>query len=152
MRFLLLLVFLLASSGLLASPGDMDTDGVPDGLDCRPADSTAWYVPTEARSLTIAGAALNWSAPSNPGGTQVILYDVIRSTSASDFSAATCVISNATTLNASDSSTPSNVYFYLVRSKDLCGDNLGTDSAGNPRTGISCLKNSGDACTYDAEC
>ena len=68
-------------------------------------------------------------------------YDLLRSLSASDFSAATCVASDLTVTTASDSSAPGpgQVFYFLVRDKSaLCGESLGTTLDGAPRTAGAC--------------
>ncbi len=119
---------------------DSDSDGVLDPTDCAPFDPSAWAVPTEARNLLLSGTiptTLGWTAPASPGGTSTV-YDVLRSGVASSFAPATCILINGAGLLASDTGLPSRVFYYLVRSENVCGGNLGTDSSGNPHTGASC--------------
>src|SRR5262249_4969024 len=120
---------------------DADGDGVPDASDCAPADPTAWAVPSEALNLRFPGppplTQLQWNAPATPGGT-VVLYDLLRSTVKNDFSAATCLASGVTATSASDATAPTAGFFYLVRSRNVCGGTLGNASNGTPRTGVSC--------------
>jgi hypothetical protein len=135
---------------------DSDGDGVDDGIDCRPVDPTTWDAPTEATNLALSGkspTSFQWSTPASPGGT-AILYDLIRSTSPSNFDAATCLVSNgATTAPAfTDAAVPSPAFFYLVRSKTACGGTLGTKSPAIPRTGAVCAVADGGSCAIDAEC
>jgi len=120
---------------------DSDGDGVPDASDCAPGDLSAWAVPGEARNFRFPTRADNsqmqWDAPTLPGGT-VVLYDLVRSTTAASFAAATCVATGQTGLTASDPSTPVTVFYYLVRSRNVCGGNLGSASNDTPRTARSC--------------
>lgn len=120
---------------------DQDNDGVPNSSDCRPFDSTVWSSPLNAiPDLMLNGSGttnLTWSKPPNVGCTSPI-YDVLRSTDPSDFSTATCIESNGTDLNATDTEIPSNIYYYLIRVENACGSNMGINSQGNPRTGKSC--------------
>ncbi|MCU0253495.1 MAG: integrin alpha, partial [Acidobacteria bacterium] len=122
---------------------DSDTDGVIDNWDCAPADWTAWSIPSEAQDLLITSGPegnLTWSAPSSVGGT-VVYYDVLRSTSSSDFSdaSATCLESNGTDLVATDSAPPSgSIAYFLVRAENVCGGTMGTNSAGQLITGRDC--------------
>jgi hypothetical protein len=126
--------------------GDSDSDGVPDAVDCAPADPSTWAVPSDPRSLLLAGSgptALTWTSPAAPGTNAVLRYDLLRSTSRSDFSAASaiCLESDDTNTTASDTSPrpPAGTgYFYLVRAENACGGNMGTSSSGVPHTGRSC--------------
>jgi uncharacterized repeat protein (TIGR01451 family) len=120
---------------------DTDQDGVPDAQDCAPADNTAWAVPGEATSLVFNvpsnKASMQWSAPGTAGGT-VVYYDLVRSTIASDFAAPVCIASHVTATSASDAASPGGAFFYLVRSENACGGNLGNRSNGTPRSAGSC--------------
>jgi uncharacterized repeat protein (TIGR01451 family) len=120
---------------------DADQDGVPDASDCAPNNNAAWAIPGEATALvfpTVANkTAMQWNAPAAPGGTTVI-YDLVRSTLAGNFSASTCVATNVTATSASDPASPGAAFFYLVRAENVCGGNLGTSSSGSPRNAGSC--------------
>ncbi|HQO20712.1 MAG TPA: S8 family serine peptidase [Acidobacteriota bacterium] len=121
---------------------DSDSDGWGDMCDCAPADSGNWAVPSDAVNLRLTKAAgdnLTWEAPTAPGGAATV-YDVLRSTSASDFSSAVCVPgeSNGTDFVATDLTDPTPLLFYLVRAENGCGSNMGTTSGGSPRTGPAC--------------
>ena len=140
---------------MASSLGDADGDGVPDASDCHPLDPSVWTAPTEALGLGVTGGAsplFTWSAPAGAGGSQTVLYDLIRSGSPSDFSSATCVVSSATVTTASDPEIPGSIFYYLVRAKNGCGGGLGTRSNGTPRTGASCSQPSGSACANAGEC
>src|SRR5947207_10131387 len=75
---------------------DSDADGVADGCDCAPDNAGAWAVPGDADTLNLTHAppgvggvtSLAWSAPATGGTPAGMLYDVVRSTVASDFVAA----------------------------------------------------------------
>ena len=120
---------------------DGDGDGVPDAADCAPGDPAAWAVPGEATGLVFPTpgntAALQWTAPADPGGSQV-RYDLLRSTAKNDFSAATCVASGITATSAIDATPPTAALYYLVRARNACGGNLGAGTNGVPRTGTAC--------------
>ena len=119
---------------------DSDADGVPDLSDCAPLDGTTWSVPSEARNLNLEGSpttTLTWSPPAAPGGSST-LYDVLRSGSASSFISAACLESGVGGQTAADPVSPATIFFYLVRSRNACGGNLGSDSGGNPRSGVTC--------------
>jgi hypothetical protein len=122
---------------------DADVDGIGDACDGAPSDPTAWAIPGEAPGLVFPSAAdktaMAWQAPAAPGGT-VVYYDVLRSSVASDFSTPSCAVRDVTATAASDSATPAPGarFFYLVRSKNSAGGNLGNRSSGTPRTGGAC--------------
>lgn len=120
---------------------DADADGAPDGQDCRPADASAWAAPSAATNLRLSGGgatALAWSSPHFPGATTV-RYDLLRSPSPSNFTAATvCLASNTTAMSAIDGAVPAPLHCYLVRSENTCGENLGSSSSGALRTGRAC--------------
>ncbi len=117
---------------------DSDGDGVVDAEDCADSDSSVWSPPSEVKGNTWGDkSTINWTEPSEPGCTTP-QYDVLRSTNAGDFSSATCMESDDTDTTASDSSTPANIFYYLVRVENSCRSNMGTDSEGSYRTGASC--------------
>jgi len=120
---------------------DSDLDGVPDAQDCAPADNTAWAVPGEATSLVFNvqsnKTSMAWSAPGTAGGT-IVYYDLVRSTIASDFAAPVCIATQVTATSASDAASPGGAFFYLVRSENACGGNLGNRSSGTPRNAGAC--------------
>lgn len=122
------------------SNGDIDADGVIDDADCNPGDSTVWSAPSAARNLRWPlPNAMTWTQPSIPGGT-ALTYDVLRSASPFNFSSASCVESGDTNTDAVDSTvpTPGQVFYYVIRVRNGCGSNMGTNSSGIPRTGRSC--------------
>ena len=124
----------------LDNPDDTDGDTVCDSSDCNPTDGTVWNIPTEVVQLELAGigpTSLTWNPPTTPG-CMVPLYDVVRSTNPSDFSGATCVEADGSDTTASDPDIPADTFYYLIRVENACEQNMGTDSEGTPRTGISC--------------
>ncbi|MCI0408648.1 MAG: DUF11 domain-containing protein, partial [Acidobacteria bacterium] len=129
------------SSEISTIAADGDGDGVPDPADCSPGNASVWAVPGEATALSFPNPSdptlLQWSPPASPGGTQVI-YDLLRSSSSAGFLTPTCLTSGTTATSANDSAIPGAVFYYLVRSENACGGNLGTRSDGTPRAAGSC--------------
>jgi len=139
----------------LARAVDTDGDGVDDASDCRPTDGTTWSVSTQARNLALSGGAntsFGWLAPSPAPGTTV--YDVLRTNGPGSWASAVCLLSNTTATSAPflDATTPSNIYFYLVRAKTACGGALGQNSSGTPTTGTNCSLAEGQSCAVNAAC
>jgi N-acetylneuraminic acid mutarotase len=119
-------------------------DRVSAGGDCNDNDPGAWSLPGEARDLTLTdNVTLVWSAPITPGANS-LLYDLIRSPTASDFTGSgTCVASNTPSLGASDAimPPPGSALYYLVRAENACPGGmgpLGNNSQGNPRSALNC--------------
>jgi len=127
-----------------ASDGiDADADGACDSGDCASLDSALWAAPGPVLGPTLAKAGsvvtLEWQAPVSPGAATVV-YDVLRSPSASDFSSAVCLEQNDTDHTAVDPDAldPGDVRAYLVRVENGCGAEMGQDSAGLPHEGPAC--------------
>ncbi len=123
---------------------DDDNDGEDDATDCAPFDSTIWTTPRNpVADLGLSGNApttLTWTEPAGSGCSDPV-YDVLRSTSPSNFSGADCIASDDINTSAADNdSAPSagNCYFYLVRIENNCGSNMGSGSDEIPRTGKIC--------------
>ncbi len=123
---------------------DMDGDGVDNGSDQAPADGTLWSPPTAPQSLSISnatgGPSITWRAPADPGGTTTV-YDVLRSPSPAAWNGSSvCVESDGTDFAAYDGETPmvGGTFYYLIRSENSLGSNMGVDSDDHLRTGRSC--------------
>jgi hypothetical protein len=119
------------------------------------AAQTCTSAPSEALGLHLIGAnptQLLWGPPADPGGTQTVAYDVLRSPAPDGFLSSFCLASGVTAVGVGDAVTPVHIFYYLVRAKNGCGGTLGTDSSGNPTSGASCLSGNGGACLYDNEC
>jgi len=102
-------------------------------------------LPSAARALALGGAGptqLSWQPPSDPGGSALILYDVLRSATPGDFTGATCLATGMTSTTYLDSGSASASY-YLIRTRNGCGGNLGTTSGGTSRTGPVCAQSDG---------
>ena len=121
---------------------DDDGDGVTNEADCEPGDPTVWAPPTPALDLTVTKDATNnlyWLPPEEPGA-DLPGYDVLRSAEPDDFVSAICIGPGGPETVATDTGVPASGsgFYYLVRSKNRCGNHLGYDSTGEPRTGILC--------------
>jgi hypothetical protein len=87
-----------------------------------------------------------WGPPADFGNTSSEgLYDVLRSTSVTDFTSATCLESNSidlVTIDSAEPQTAGTVFCYLTRAENECGEgNLGTRTFGGPpnhRDGTTC--------------
>lgn len=121
---------------------DGDGDGVANDDDCAALDPQLWAPPSPARALKLArrGADnLSWLEPDEPGGA-TLSYDVLRSTVPADFGAAICLASHVGGTSATESDDPGAqaLWSYLVRARNGCGEQLGYDSDGMPRSGAPC--------------
>ena len=129
--------------------GNLDGDASGDGCDCSTTNPNVWALPGEARDLTVApgpaaASAISWSAPTSLGETGAPSYDLLRSHSAGNFAAATCLsLPDPQQPSASDDESPAagQFHFYLVRARTSCAGLLGPlgfGSAGQPRLGPAC--------------
>jgi len=115
------------------------------GGDCDDGDADVWATPGPATGLRYEDpSVLSWEAPAEPGATQ-LTYDVLRSSTASDFVVeGVCldgVDASATTRSDPSVPLPGEAFFYLVRAHDTCpsgSGSVGTDSAGVDRPARSC--------------
>lgn len=101
--------------------------------------------PSEVLALALSGAGptqLSWQPPSDPGGSTLILYDVLLSPTPGDFTSASCLATGITSTTYADSGSSSASY-YLIRTRNGCGGNLGTVSGGTPRSGPVCAQSDG---------
>jgi hypothetical protein len=107
-----------------------------------PAQDLRLINPAAGTGLVPVTTTFSWQEPSGVDAACLPLsYDLLRSLSASDFSAATCVASDLVVTTASDSSAPvpGQVLYFLVRDKSaLCGESMGTTLDGAPRTAGAC--------------
>jgi hypothetical protein len=97
-------------------------------------------VPDEVDSVRfVSKTALTWAGLA----ANTLGYDVLRSTSASDFTTATVLTGECedgdTTATDATNPTAGQVFHYLVRGSNPCGKGtLGYRSSGTERTGVSC--------------
>jgi len=123
---------------------DDDEDGVVDSSDCVPLDETLWSVPGEALDLGIGanGVTFSWAAPANPGGTVPLVYDLLRSPLADDFTVpAECAVFGHPDSSFDDTAEPlpGEILHWLVRGRNTCGTGtLGDDSDALERPGRIC--------------
>jgi hypothetical protein len=119
---------------------DADGDGVRDGSDCAPGNGSAWELPGTLDDVLLDGAdptRLSWSAPKRPGAARPV-FDVLRSESVADFTAATCLETGGADRIASDTATPVNLFAYVVRVRNACGGHAGAGTDGIPRAALAC--------------
>src|SRR5512144_3334492 len=77
--------------------------------------------PAEAVDLHLIGSnptQLFWGPPADPGGTQTVAYDVLRSPAPDGFLSAFCLASGVTAIGVGDALTPPHIFYYLVRAKN----------------------------------
>ena len=120
---------------------DADTDGFVDTADCAPNDGSLWSAPSAVTDLAATGGAttgLSWSEPSQPGGTAAPTYDLLRSDMSGSFATALCLAADTGATTASDTDTPSNIFYYLVGARDACGRTIEPESDGTPRNVVTC--------------
>jgi len=125
-----------------AAAGDPDGDAVSTLTDCKPLDGDLWSAPGPAEDLMLQGhqpTHLSWNAPSSPGGIDSS-YDVLRTSAASDFSSPDCVASGTSQdwIDDPDAIAENGIYYYIIRVSNACGEALGNDSSGTPRTAGDC--------------
>ena len=126
-------------------PGlDGDSDGTVNSDDCAPGNSDAWTIPSPAEDLLVGIGVTNkdgltWQPPLSLGGAAV-LYDLLRSSDLSDFSGAACVETAESDTVATDTTNPvpGEVFGYLIRVKNDCGETLGQSFGAAPRSGGTC--------------
>ncbi len=120
---------------------DDDNDGRPNADDCARQDPSVWATPSPARDLQLSApdaGILSWTAPIDPGGITP-LYDVTRD-DAPEFPAPACPSSGGAATSAVDTAPPApgQVFLYLIRAYNSCGENMGSDSEDTPRTAPPC--------------
>ena len=121
---------------------DADRDGMRDGLDCAPADGTAFVVPREVSGVRFRSASgLDWNGAAAGSGTGA-RYDVVRGTlQAGAGGGATCLANDAAARTLTDASVPApgTAFTYIVRASNACGTGtFGAASSGLPRNSSAC--------------
>ncbi len=122
-----------------ACDADRDGDGALNLDDCAPDDRDAFATPYPAHTLVVVGNTLTWATPQLPGGPG-LRFDLLRSSNPISFANPQCVVRGVIQQSAIDEALPNpgEALAYLVRARNACGENLGTDSAGTPRTAGVC--------------
>ena len=131
-----------------AGQQNADGDLRGDACDCSSSNPAVWSIPSSVQEQLQGSepTSIIWSAPVDPGGTQTVTFDVLRSIDRYRFGPnetfVVCIASDITGLAASDQlpgPPPGTGFYYLVRSSNDCGGNMGTRSEGDPRPpGRSC--------------
>jgi hypothetical protein len=121
---------------------DADRDGMRDGLDCAPADGTAFVIPRQVSGVRFrSSSALDWNAAVAGSGTGA-RYDVVRGTlGAGAGTGSTCLANDvaARTLTDAANPAPGTAFTYLVRASNACGTGpFGAASSGAPRNPTAC--------------
>lgn len=125
---------------------DADGDDCVDVLDCAVGDPSAWSVPGEVTDVAVTHSdfgvtTISWSAPFHRGSIAPFLFDALISPTSDDFVGdGSCLATN--TLNTSRSHffdpVPGQVFHFLIRAGNDCGEgSLGSGSAA-PRDGVAC--------------
>ncbi len=98
--------------------------------------------PYVAEKLVAGGVRLTFVAPSLPGCSGAQVFDTLRSTDPTDFTAPDCIESDdGADAEVTDPDVPADgeCFFYLVRAENACGlGSLGLRSTGVERTGPDC--------------
>jgi len=82
----------------------------------------------------------SWSAPSQPG-CETPVYDLVRFEDPSNIASIVCLAYGTTWTMAQvgdEPPAPGVCHYYLVRARNDCGGNIGTDSEGVPRSAPDC--------------
>lgn len=134
-----------AASPTLTACSTAPFDGwVTNADDCNDADPNAWAAPSEATALRFSSpTVLTWLPPASIGGNPgTVTYDLLRSNSGGDFSAAVCVVAHTLQTTAQDLVVPAAnaALFYLSRADNGCAGagSLGQSSSGIPRSAAAC--------------
>jgi len=140
----------LANCPETPNSGQQNADGDVrgDACDCSPGNPALWSVPGDPGDFLAQGDApvhLSWSAVTDLGGTQPIVYDVLRTLNKGNWTeqdaSAVCVATGLTSSPASDATANPLIglsYYYLVRSRNGCGVNPGNSTGGPPRPTRAC--------------
>ena len=125
---------------------DGDDDGVPDLLDCAPADASAFAAPTDVRGVSFLPdrATMTWdsqAATAGPGTAYDVLRGALDGFPVGSSDTETCLeprSPDSQTLDPSDPG-PSSGLYYLVRGVNVCGTgSYGLDSNAAERVSAAC--------------
>lgn len=124
---------------------DSDGDGMPDDLDCAPADMMAFAVPGEVRDVRYETRTLvSWTTEtgrSGPGTTYDIVRGPLSGLPVEPGSGESCADDGlfVTTFSDTPSPAPGTGRFIIVRAANSCGDGTyGFATAGTERTTAVC--------------
>ena len=129
------------------APPDFDNDGFQGCGDCHPSNPDMWAAPSEVQDLIwLNNTRISWSAPQEPGTTDSVDYEVLRSPRVTNFGAlvAECLEptnpTNTFLVDAEIPEAPENLFAYLARATNSCDAGIGTLGAGTfeEREGRSC--------------
>jgi hypothetical protein len=134
-----------------AGQTDADADTYGDACDCDSTNDQVWARPGEVPGLILnhdllgGFTTLTWDPPAALGAVAPPVYDVLRSLSPTDFSAAASCLESDSDVDRmavdADALALGSAFYYLVRAENGCPTgpgNLGSDSAGSERPGRTC--------------
>ncbi len=123
---------------------DFDEDGFQGCGDCNPSNPDYWAAPGEPQNVTwIDTTRMTWELPLDPGTTDPITYEALRSGNPADFLNSTDCLNTGGTLLV-DGTVPGSgeLFAYLVRGLNDCHHDTGTGTLGSgafgERVGRSC--------------
>jgi alpha-tubulin suppressor-like RCC1 family protein len=133
------------ADALKSVASDSDGDGMPDGLDCAPADMMAFAVPGEVRDLKYdSRTLLSWTAEtgrSGPGTTYDIVRGPLSGLPVEPASGESCAADGLFVTYLTDGLTPppGTGRYILVRAANNCDDgSYGFATSGTERTTAVC--------------
>jgi hypothetical protein len=133
------------ADALKSVASDSDGDGMPDSLDCAPADMMAYAVPGEVRDLRYdTQTLLAWTTETGRSG-PLTSYDIVRGAltdlPVGPVSGASCPTNGLFVTSFTDGFQPAprTGSFVLVRAANNCGDgSYGFATSGAERTTAVC--------------
>ena len=124
---------------------ETDGDGVPDAIDCAPADATAYAVPGTVRDVRyVTRDVLAWAAPELPAGSGTeyqVLRGPLHGFPVGSGAEEVCLESGTSATLAVEDGVPAagTGVYHIVRAVNACGaGSYGAGSSGNERTSAAC--------------